>query len=239
MMKQKNPIPGSAASRPVLWAEAAYLLGLIILALGTAWMERADFGMSMVVAPAYIVHLRLSQTLPWFSFGVAEYLLQAALLVLLAVVQRRFKKAYLFSFVTAVLYGLVLDGMLWLTAFLPGSGLTARVVYYLAGLLLCSLGVALLFYTYLPPEAYELIVKELSQSFAIPLARCKTVYDCTSCLVGVALSFAFFGFGRFEGVKLGTVFCALVNGTVIGLCSDWLQRSFRMEDALPLRNRFR
>lgn len=226
-------------TKPVLWSEAAYLLGLLILAWGTAWMERANFGMSMVVAPAYLVHLKVSQLWPWFTFGVAEYLLQAVLLLLLAAVQRKFKKAYLFSFVTAVLYGVLLDGMLAVTALLPGEGSAARVVYYLAGLVLCSVGVALLFYTYLPPEAYELVVKELAQKYNIPLARCKTTYDCVSCLVGVLLSFAFFGFGRFEGVKLGTVFCALVNGSIIGWCSLQLQNRVQMKDALPLRNRFR
>ena len=54
-------------------AELAYVLGIVILAFGTALMERAGFGMSMVVAPAYLLHLKLSQTLPWFTFGVSEY----------------------------------------------------------------------------------------------------------------------------------------------------------------------
>ena len=39
--------------RRTFYTEAAYFIGLIMLALGTAFMERADFGMSMVVAPAY------------------------------------------------------------------------------------------------------------------------------------------------------------------------------------------
>ena len=38
----------------VLSSEAAYVLGIIVLALGTAFMERADFGMSMVVVPLEI-----------------------------------------------------------------------------------------------------------------------------------------------------------------------------------------
>ena len=37
-------------------AELAYILGIVALALGTALMERADFGVSMVVAPAYLLH---------------------------------------------------------------------------------------------------------------------------------------------------------------------------------------
>lgn len=41
------------------YTELAYGVGLITLALGTALMERADFGMSMVVAPAYLVYLKV------------------------------------------------------------------------------------------------------------------------------------------------------------------------------------
>ncbi|MBE5772279.1 MAG: hypothetical protein E7336_13050, partial [Clostridiales bacterium] len=59
------------------FTEAAYFLGMILLAVGTALMERADFGMSMVVAPAYILQLKISEFLPFFSFGMAEYMLQA------------------------------------------------------------------------------------------------------------------------------------------------------------------
>ncbi|MBQ9166537.1 MAG: hypothetical protein IJX71_06415, partial [Oscillospiraceae bacterium] len=94
----------------VFYTELAYVMGLLALAFGTALMERADFGVSMVVAPAYLVHLKLSETLPFFTFGMAEYTFQALLLVVMVVVLRRFRVSYLFSFVTAVLYGLTLDG---------------------------------------------------------------------------------------------------------------------------------
>ena len=40
----------------VFYTELAYVLGILALALGTALMERADFGVSMVVAPAYLLH---------------------------------------------------------------------------------------------------------------------------------------------------------------------------------------
>ena len=42
------------------FTEAAYAAGLIALALGTALMERADFGMSMVVVPALMIYLKVS-----------------------------------------------------------------------------------------------------------------------------------------------------------------------------------
>ena len=224
--------------KPVLWTEAAYALGIAILALGTALMEKANFGMSMVVAPAYLLHLKWVETLPFFSFGMAEYMLQGVILVLLALVMRRFHRAYLFSFATAVIYGVVLDAMLALAAPLPADDFALRALWYVLGMVVCSLGVALLFKTYLPPEAYELFVKEIASKSGKPIPQVKTAYDCVSCLIAVAMSFAFFGIGRFEGVKLGTILCALVNGTIIGAISAWLDRSFDMRDALKLRRFF-
>lgn len=222
----------------IFYAELAYLFGILALALGTACMERADFGISMVVAPAYLLHLKLSQTYPFFTFGMAEYTLQAALLIVLCLVLRRFRLSYLFSFVTAVVYGLTLDGCIAAVALLPGGGIPARLAFYLIGMVLCALGVSLLFHTYLSPEVYELFVKELSAKTGWELHRLKTGYDCVSCTVGILLSFAFFGLWRFEGVKPGTILCALVNGTLIGAWSNLLERRFSFRDAFSLRSFF-
>ena len=85
----------------IFYCELAYFVGIVVLAFGTALMEKADFGMSMVVAPAYLLHLKVSQYLPFFTFGVAEYIFQALLLVLLSLVMGKAKKSYLLSFATA------------------------------------------------------------------------------------------------------------------------------------------
>ena len=45
------------------YTEMAYIIGIVTLAFGTALMERADFGMSMVVAPAYLIYLKISDYL--------------------------------------------------------------------------------------------------------------------------------------------------------------------------------
>ena len=222
----------------IFYAELAYALGIALLALGTALMERADFGMSMVVAPAYIVHLKLVQLLPWFSFGVAEFALQAVLLLVLSMLMGRFKRSYLFSFATAVLYGVVLDLCISAVALLPGTGTLVRLIFYGMGLLLCASGVALLFHSYISPEAYELFVKEIADKWRWKLGRVKTAYDCISCALGIALSFAFFGWGRFEGVKAGTILCALVNGALIGWIDRWLSASLEFQDGLKLRSLF-
>lgn len=224
-------------TKKVFYSELAYVFGVLILSLGTTLMERANFGMSMVTAPAYVIHLRVSRDIPRYTFGTSTYVFQAVLLIVLALIVRKFKKGYLFSFVTAVIFGFILDLFIGWFGGLP-MAVPFRAAYYVLGMVFCSVGVSLLFHTYITPEAYELFVKEIAEYFRLDSAKVKTVYDCCSCLLSVILSFIFFGFGHFEGVKLGTVFCALINGWMIGLCSRFWEARFDFADALPLRKYF-
>lgn len=220
------------------YTEAAYGLGLLLLALGTALMERANFGVSMVVAPAYLIYRKFSPIFSFLSFGMAEYLLQFVLLVLLSLLLRRVRLRYALSFATAVIYGLILDGSMALVSLIAANPLWLRTLFYLMGMLLCAMGVSMLFHSYFPPEAYELFVKEMAEKLRMEIHRFKTLYDCTSCLIAVVMSFCFFGFGVFEGVKLGTVLCALLNGSLIGLCSRFYEGHFDFRDGLKLRGFF-
>ena len=222
------------------YTEVAYLIGIVGIALGVGFMERADFGLSMVVAPAYVLHRAVS-VIPgfeFFTFGVAEYTLQAVLLVLLAAVVRKFRLSYLFSFVTAVVYGYVLDLILLLMPQISADNYFLRILFFILGEFFCSVGVSMMFHTYISPEVYELFVSEVSKTYHLKTHKVKTVYDCVSCVVGIVLSFVFFGFGSFVGIGWGTVICALINGAIIGGMSKLEDRLFEFKDGLPLRKYF-
>ena len=224
----------------LMYRETAYVLAMIILSLGTALMERADFGISMIVAPSYLLHLKVSQSLPWFSFGVAEYLMQTVVLVLLMICMRKVKLAYFFAFVSAMLSGVLLDMCIAVVALIPFEGTAARHVYYLLGMYIGTLGVGLILHSYVTPGAYESFVKELAPRYGFDLGKFKTAYDCCSLLLGIIFSFAFFGFGSFVGIRLGTVVCAAVNGTLVAFNSRLVEKFFDFEDRLPrLGNFFR
>ena len=112
------------------------------------------------------------------------------------------------------------------------------MVWFVLGTVLCSFAVSLFFHTYLSPEAYELIVKEIAGKFRLNINTVKTVYDCLSTVLGIAMSFVFFGFGVFEGVKLGTILCALINGFLIGRFTKLLERYFVFENRFPWKSYF-
>ena len=87
--------------KPVFYTEIAYVIGLLLLAWGTALTVCGGYGISMVVAPAYILHSALSQHWPWFSFGIAEYVLQAIILGIMMLLLRKVKITF-FLFVISI-----------------------------------------------------------------------------------------------------------------------------------------
>ncbi len=211
--------------KPRLSREFCYLPATLFLAFGAALMTTADLGVSAVIAPAYV----LSEILH-ISFGTAEYCLQGVLVAVICLLVRRFRWTYLLSFVSAFLYGLVLDGFLWLLSLTGVWNLPLRIGMMVLGLVLSSLGVALFFKTYLAPGAYELFVKEVSSRYRFPMSRFKILYDVSSCVVAVVLSLVFLGSPFAHGIGVGTLLVAAINGLIIGLFSKLLDKSFSFFD---------
>jgi len=136
------------------------------------------------------------------------------------------------------LYGNILDVMMKLVGIIPDGGVVFRVVFYVLGMFVCAAGVSLLFHTYITPEAYELFVKEISEKYKFDIHVIKTAYDCCSCVIAILMSFVFNGFLVFEGVKAGTIVCAVVNGWLIGRFTSIFEKHFEFKDAFKLRKYF-
>lgn len=212
--------------------ELCYILGILLLAFSATCMAKADLGLSMVVAPAYLLHLRFG-----ISFGTAEYCLQAVLLLLMLLLLRRFKLTYLLSFLTAVIYGVVLDTFMIIIEF-PTLSFMARIALFVVGLFSGAAGLSFFFRSYITPLVYELFVREISKKIHVPLSHFKTYFDLVFCVLAIMLSFLFFGFGRFEGVKIGTVVCTLLNGWLIGRYTESMDKNFSFHDSMEWRQFF-
>ena len=236
--------------KKTFYTEAAYFIGLPLLAFGTALTAYGGFGMSMVVAPAYILHLFLSQFFDFFSFGVAEYVFQAFILIILMLVLRKAKLSFLLSFISTIFYGLSLDASTLLTNLLPQQNIALQITAYIIGIIICCASIALLFVTYLPLEAYEMFVKELSAKFKRPIHGVKFLYDCASLVVAIILCIVllnpFNGNGILDvlnnfmacGIGIGTVVCTFIFGYIIRLSQNIYLKLFKFKDKFKFRKYF-
>ena len=215
MKKKKLRIP----------SEIAYVIGIVLLSFSVAMIASADFGVSMIVAPAYILSLRFD----FLTFGQSEYIVQALLFLLLCLLLRRVRLPYFFSFSTCLIYGAVLD--LWRRVIPlfnpditpPGSmRFPLRCVLLGVGMLLTALSVALFYRTYLYPQVYDFFVKAVCERYALDRTKFKICFDAGSLAVAIAMSLLFFR--RFNGIGVGTLIMTGCNGVLIGLFGKMLDR---------------
>ncbi len=219
-------------------SELAYFIGLPLIAFATALAVEADFGVSMVVAPAYILYAKLNSYFTFFTYGMAEYVLQAFLLIVLMIVVRKFRPYFLLSFVSAIFYGILLDCSMWIVSLLPFDNLYYRILLFVISLPLTTLGIAIILRSYFAPEVYELFIKECAKKLNLSNAKFKLFYDLASCAISIILSFILFGLWHFEGVNVGTIICALISGPLVGLFTKLLDSLFIFKDYLPLKKYF-
>lgn len=216
--------------------EVAWVLGIVLCALGVCLATKANFGLSMIAAPAYILHVGLVKVFLWYSQGTSEYVFQGVLLILLCIGIRRFKLRYLLSFVTAILFGIVLDGWFWVFG---GNGayetLELRIVAFVVGELFTGLAIAFFFRTKLPLQIYELVVTEVADRYKRKTSTVKQAYDITS--LGLSLLLAFFVNRSFAGIGIGTIVLTIVNAPLIALFGKLLDRFFTFESLFGRKNR--
>lgn len=111
--------------------------------------------------------------------------------------------------------------------------LPVRVGMYVLGILLTSLSIACFYKTYLYPQVYDFFVKGISAKFHIKRSFFKTCFDLSCLAVGSVMTLLFFG--KFVGISFGTLFMALINGTVIGFFGRLLDKVL---DVTPLFPKF-
>ena len=211
-------------------SEIAYLLAVIILAFSVAMLSAVDFGLSMIVAPAYV----LSQKFTFLTFGQAEYVIQGVLFILFCIIMRKFKPVYLVAFLSCLFYGAVLD--LWrviIPAFnpsvtLPGSmHIAVRIILFIVGEILTGFSVALFFKVYIFPQVTDFFVMGITAKYNVKLSKFKTIYDLSYLAVALILSLVFFG--GLVGISFGTIILALTNGTIIGFFSRLIDKCFEIK----------
>ena len=223
-----------------LASELSYVLGLLLLSFSVAMVTAADLGVSMIVAPAYI----LSRKLEWLTFGQSEYVMQGILFIIFCIIMKKVKWVFFASFGTGILYGGLLD--LWrkiIPAFnpkmtIPGSmAMGYRIFYFVLGMILTAFAIAFFFRTYLYPQVYDFFVKGISAYYKLNRERFKIGFDFSCLTLSIIMTMGLFG--HLVGVGIGTLIMTIFNGLLIGLAGKVIDHLFVIEPlAVKLSKQF-
>lgn len=204
---------------PLFRGELALAIAVAINSFGVVLMLYSGAGISAISSVPYA----FSEVLTFFSLGTWTYLFQAALILTLMVLRRRFVLSYLFSFVVGFIFSELLDlHELWINV-LPAK-MGWYVVYFVISYLLICFGIALSNRCGLPIVPTDLFPRELAQITKIGYPKIKVSFDAICLIVTAGMTFLFLG--HMKGIGIGTVLAALTMGKVIGLMGTWLDRHF-------------
>ncbi len=218
-------------------SELLWVFGIVFVALGVAICSKADLGVSMIAAPAFIVSEAIRPLWNGFSVGVTEYIIQGLMLILLCIVIRKFNWRFLLAFVVAVIYGYTLDFFLWMLSGVGFNHVWLRWVMLIVGDIIVALGVACFFKTYMPLQVYELFVTETSSKFNVNINKVKSLFDKTLLIISLVLAFTLFGdvksfdwstiyYQSFHSIGLGTIVTTIINSPLIKFCSKIIDKTF-------------
>lgn len=217
--------------------ELLWLIGIVFVALGVAVCSKADLGVSMIAAPAFVLSEALVRVWSALNVGVTEYIIQGLMLVILCIVVKGVNWRYLLAFAVAVVYGYTLNLFLWLLSGVQFETVALRWVMLIAGDLITAFGVACFFRTYMPLQVYELFVAEIAGRFRLSISKTKWTFDMV--LLGISLVLAFTLFGdvltfdwpaightSFHSIGLGTLVTTAINSPLISLMGKLVDRFF-------------
>ena len=214
-------------------SEIAWIVGIILCPLGVSLSARSGLGVSMVVAPAFVLYNKLSEYFSFFTFGMAEYLIQAVLIIALCIVLKRFKLKFLLSFVTAFLCGTLIDFWGSIVGKEPVTVLWQQGFFALLGAVITAFAIALLLRTYLPQEVFEVVVKEISEKYNFKMNKVKFFYDYSSLAISIILMLLLFGKFSFNMIGIGTLLVTLINTPLIAFFGRIFDKYFVFSSAFP------
>lgn len=228
--KETKNAPIKTSSIIEVSGEIGLLLGLLTDALGVALILKAEFGYSPVVS----VQFALSQVFSFISFGTWSYITQAVALAVLVAVLMNFKPLYGFSMIMAVGFGYLIDLFNFMVSDWS-TGVPFRILYFVIGFMLISIGIALFMLCKMPLLPVELMMREITEYKKIELRKFKTLMDI-GCVAFTA-SMTYFMLGFVKGLGVGTIVSAFFMGSATQLIRDFISQNieFRVCTKLLVR----
>lgn len=198
-----------------------FFFGLWVMTIGIAVMIHADLG----TTPISTVPAAIAAATP-FSFGVIT--IPMSMLFVFAqmlILRREFARFQLWQLLIAVVFGLLCDLSLVMTAFVQPGNYILQWAAVVVGTVLVSLGV---FLQILPRILYspaEGIVVVIALATGWRFGTVKQCFDWLLVVVAVGISLIFVG--ELAGVREGTVFAAVAVGGLAKLYQRMYDQALR------------
>lgn len=207
----KNLKPAQLAARLTI-----YCLGLLVLAFGIALSVNCNLGVSPVSSLPYVV----SQIIG-ISLGTCTTIVYGTYVLIQMVLNgRKFQPALLLQLVFSTIFGYFVDGAKAVLGDFMLPGYLGQLAMLAVSIVLIGFSLVQYIDVKIAPMPAEGLVACIAEKLGKPFSTVKTLFDCTSVLVGAILCFVFLG--RLTGIREGTVITAMLVGKMTGILRKYL-----------------
>lgn len=218
---------GKIEKQKTVSCELVWTAAMFINSFAMAILVKSSFGISTLSS----LPLVLYDIFPAISFGMMNTLIQTTLLITVMIITHQPKVSYIFSFVISFIFGLLIDLMDYLV-FGWSDAMALRIVYFVAGWILISLGGAMFILSKLPLMPFDCTIRDLAIYLKKPVRKVKTGLDAIFVSSAIVLSLLFLG--KLEGVGVGTILMAFLTGTLVQYFVDHLNSRFQFHCATTI-----
>lgn len=187
------------------------LAALSLMSFGIAFITSAGLGTSQISGIPYVLSLLLPGTFGEWTWIVNALFVAAEWLIM----KRQWHPQLLFQLLAAAIFSFFIDLGMYLVQEIQPQSYEARAAFLFFGCFLLSAGICGELKASLTMTPGEGIVQVLSIRTGTAFDRVKISFDCF--LVLSALCLSWFGLGRIEGIREGTLAAALLTGPMIRL----------------------
>lgn len=212
----KNIKPAQLAARLGI-----YCLGLLVLAFGIALSVNSNLGVSPVSSLPYVVSQIVN-----ISLGTCTTIVYSVYILLQMVISRKFQPTLLLQLLFSTIFGYFVDGAKYVLGDFCLPTYFGQLAMLAASIVLIGFSLVLYIDVKIAPMPAEGLVGCIAEKLGKPFSKMKTMFDCTSVLVGIVLSFLFLG--KLVGIREGTILTALLAGRMMGVLrkyiGPWIQK---------------
>lgn len=207
----KNSTPAQFALRL-----AIYCLGLMVLAFGIALSVNCNLGVSPVSSLPYVISQILN-----VSLGTCTTIVYGIyVLIQMLINGKKFQPALLLQLVFSTMFGYFVDGAKAVLGDFVLPTYFGQLAMLAMSIVLIGFSLVLYIDVELAPMPAEGLVSCIASKLGKPFSTIKTLFDCTSVIVGTVLCFLFLG--KLVGIREGTILTAMLVGKMTGIIRKWL-----------------
>lgn len=188
-----------------------FLIGLFISSLGVSLVTKASLGTSPISSIPYVLSLYYPLTLGNFTIIFSLFLIMLQVIIL----RKNFKMENVLQIPVSIAFGYFIDFTMHLLAWVNPETYLIQIIILLIGCLVLAFGVymeVLADVVMLPGESF---VRAIVVTWHTNFGTTKVIFDSSMTIIAGILSFVFFN--QLNGVREGTIICALLVGFIARL----------------------